>query len=333
MGVGGTRLVVEFILLEDTRQEVGCTRVVLGDTHLGVESPLLEGIRVGVGATHLGVGCILREDIRPAVRCILLEVTRRAVGYFLLGPDLARDLEVLLRKRECPFIHLVVEVLVGLLGQARSILPVRASSLLEAVLREPAVVSILQGLVHQVLMDRVQADQGQTDQVQMDQARIARLPMVQVPMVQVPMVQVPMGQVLMDPGQMGQVQMGQVQTGQVRTGQTLMAQARMDPGRMDRMVLVPTDLARMDQVPMDLVRMGSLGLEATAKSQRLLPPRNMSAQLRLHLHHAPPHQHPSWQNAWKLGTRVMRLSLEDQIAHFAILARFALSLQRTPCKY
>ena len=173
--MGGTRLVVEFILLGGIRLEVEC--ILLEVIRQEVGCTLLEGTRVELEGTHPGVGCFLREDIRlelqgilrealrPAVRCIHLGVTRLGVGSFLLDPGLARDLEVLLRKRECPFIHLVAEVLVGLLGQARSILPARASSLLEAVLRLPAVVSILQGLVHQVLMDQVQTDRAQTDQV------------------------------------------------------------------------------------------------------------------------------------------------------------------------
>ena len=332
--MGGTHLVVEFILREDIRlevecillevihQEVGCTllegirvglegtRLVVEfilreDIHLEVEFTLLEGTRVGLGGTHLGVGCILLEDtraelrgIRPevlhlGVRCILLEDIPLGVGYFLLDPGLVWDLVVLHRRRECLSIHLVAEVLVGLLGQGRSTLPVRVSFLLEAVLRGPAVVSILQGLVHQVLMDQAQTDQAQTDQDQMAQD---------------PMVQVRMGQ-----GQMGQVQMVQA----------LMAQAQMDLGRMGRMVLVPMDLARLDQVPMDLVQVGSLGVEAAAKSRRSSPPQNTSAQLRLRLHHAPLHLKPSWQNAWKLLGAT--LSMEVQIAHYALLARFALS--------
>lgn len=292
--------------------------------------------------THLGVGCILLEDIR-------LEV-----AFFLLDPGLARDLVGLLRNLECPSIHLVMELLVGLLGHPRSTLLVRVSSLLEAVLREPAVVSILQGLVHQVHMDRAQTDQGQTGQVQMDQALMARVPTVQALMVLAPMAlalraQVQVAQDLMvqgrmDPDQMGLVQMvqgrmGQVQTDPGRMVPVQMGQAQTDPGRMVLVPMgqVPMDLARMELVSMDLVQVASLGVEAAAKSRRSSPPRNMSAQLRLHLHHAPLHQQPSWQNAWKLLGAHWAMhqspSLEDQIAHFALLARFALSPRRRLCKY
>ena len=108
-----------------------------------------------------------------------------------------------------------------------------------------------------------------------------------------------MGQVLMGQVLMGQVLMGQVQTDQVRMAQAQMAQAQLD-----------------------------LGVEATAKSPRSSLPRNMSAQLHLHLHHAPLHLKPSWQNVMQ-----QTLSLEDRIAHFALLALFALSPTRKPCKY
>ena len=329
--MGGTRPVVEFILLEDIhpgvecilpeviRQEVGCTllegtlvglggthleagcillegtRVGLEGTHLGAGSTLLEGTRVGLGGTHQEVRYILLEGTRAelqgilpgvlhqGVRCILLGVIPTGVGYFLLDPGLVWDLVVLHRRRECLSIHLVAEVLVGLLGQGRTTLPVRVSFLLEAVLPGPAVVSTLQALVQQVLKDRAR----------MDQARMAQDPKVQA---------------RMDPGQMGQVQMGQGQTVQGH-----MAQAQTDPGRM----------GRMDQVPMDLVQVGSLGVEAAAKLRRSSPPQNTSAQLRLRLHHAPLHLKPAWQNAWKLLGAT--LSMEDQIAHYALLARFALS--------
>lgn len=296
MGVGGTRLGVGCILLEDIRLEVGCI--------------LLEGLRLGLGGTHLVLGCILLEGI-------------------LLDPGLFRDLVDLLRVRE------------GLLGQARSTLPVRVSSLLGVVLRGPAVVSILQGLVHQVLTDRAQTDQGRTARVLMDQVPTVLVPMDQAQMDQVLMAQartdqVPMGLAPMDQAQtvqaqtdlipMDLVQMSQVQMVQAQMVLVRMAQARM---KQVRMAQGPTVQVRMDQVPMDLVQAaGRLGVEATAKSQRSSLPRDTSAQLRLHLHHAPLHLKPSWQNAMRQS-----LSLEDRIAHFAILARFALSPQRTLCKY
>ena len=292
--MGGTRLVVESILLEDIRLEVEC--ILLGVIRQEVGCTLLEGTRVGLGGTRLVVEFILLEDIRPelqgilrevlrlAFRCILLGDTLLGVGSFLLDPGLARDLEVLLRKRECPFIHLVAEMLVGLLGQAGSTLPVRASSLLEAVLRGPAVVSILQGLVHQVLMDLAQVDQALMAQVPTVQARTVLARMAQALRDQVQMVQDPKVQ-----ARMGQVRTVPVQTGRGHMVQVQMAQAQVDPGRM---VLVPMDLAQMD-----LVRVGSLGVKAAAKLRWSSPPRNMSAQLRLHLHHAPLHQQPSWQEA------------------------------------
>ena len=146
MGVGGTRLVV------------GCI--------------LLEGTRVGVGGTHLGVVFIL------------LGVIPLGVVYFLLDPGSFRDLVDLLRERECPSIHLVLETPEGLLGQARSTLPVRVSSLLAVALRGPAAVSSLQGLVHQVLMDRARTDQGQMAQGQMAQVRMAQARTAQVRMAQ-----------------------------------------------------------------------------------------------------------------------------------------------------
>lgn len=95
-----------------------------------------------MGGILLEVGCTLPEDIRLGV------------VYFLLVLGLVRDRVDLLRGRECPPIHLVVGTLEGLLGQARSTLLVRVFSLLEVVLRGPAVVSFPPGLVHQVLMDR-----------------------------------------------------------------------------------------------------------------------------------------------------------------------------------
>ena len=117
--------------------------------------------------------------------------------------------------------------------------------------------------------------------------------------------------VQMNQAQRGQAQMGQARKAQVQTGLVRMAQARMD------------------LVPMDLVQAGGrLGVEATAKSQRSSPPRDTSALLRLHLHHVPRHLKPGWQNAMRQS-----LSLVDQIARFALLARFALSPQRTLCKY
>ena len=151
MGVGGTRLVV------------GCI--------------LLEGTRVGVGGTHLGVVFIL------------LGVIPLGVVYFLLDPGSFRDLVDLLRERECPSIHLVLETPEGLLGQARSTLPVRVSSLLAVALRGPAAVSSLQGLVHQVLMDRARTDQGQMAQGQMAQGQMAQVRMAQARTAQVRMAQ------------------------------------------------------------------------------------------------------------------------------------------------
>ena len=291
MGVGGTRLVVESIHQEDIHLEVGC---------------------ILLGVIRLVVEFIHQEDIHLEVGCILLGVTRLGVGYFLLDPGLARDLEVLLRKRECQFIHLVAEVLVGLLGQARIILPVRVSFLLEAVRPGPAVVSILQGLVHQALMDQAQTDQALMARVPTAQAPMAQALRDQVQMAQDPTDQAPMAQVLRDQGQMAQdpkvrARVDPGQMGQVQTVQDHMVQVQMDLGRT----------GRMDQVPMGLVQAGSLGVEATAKSRRSSPPQNTSAQLRLRLHHVPLHLQPSWQNA--------TLSMEDQTAHYALLARFALS--------
>ena len=281
-----------------TRPGVGC--FLLGDIRLEVGCILLEGLRLGLGGTHLVLGCILLEGI-------------------LLDPGLFRDLVDLLRVRE------------GLLGQARSTLPVRVSSLLGVVLRGPAVVSILQGLVHQVLTDRAQTDQGRTARVLMDQVPTVLVPMDQIQMGQVRTDQVQMGLVRMDLVQMSQVQMVQAQMVLVRMAQARTKQVRMAQARTKQVQMAqgPTFQARMDQVPMDLVQAaGRLGVEVTAKSQRSSPPRDTSAQLRLHLHHAPLHLKPSWQNAMRQS-----LSLEDRIAHFAILARFALSPQRTLCKY
>ena len=266
--------------------------------------------------------------------CILLEGIRLGVGYFLLGPDLARVLVDLLRGRECPSTHLVVVSPEGLLGQARSTLPVRVFSLLEVALRGPALLSSLQGLVLQALMDRALTDLGQTAQVQMDQAHMgqARMEELQLGLVQTDLVQ--MAQARMEELQLGLVQTDLVQMVQGQMDQVLMAQARTD---LIQMGLVPMVLAPMAQVLMGQARMDQvqmlqaqtdLGVEATAKSPRSSPPRNTSAQLRLHLHHAPLHLKPSWQNVMQ-----QTLSLVDQIAHFALLARFALSPKRTLCKF
>ena len=202
---------------------------------------------MGVGGTHLGVVCILLGSILLGfilLGFILLGFIPLGVVYFLPDPESFRDLVDLLQERECLFIHLVLETLEGLLGQARSTLLARVSSLLEVVLRGLALVSSLQGLVHLVLMDR-----GQTDQVRTDQ------------------------------GQMAQVRMDLVQ----------MVQAQTD--------LAQTGLAPTGQVPMDLVQAANrLGVEATAKSRRSSPPQDTSAQLHHHLHHAPLHLKPSWQN-------------------------------------
>ena len=175
------------------------------------------------------------------------------------------------------------------------------------VLRGPALVSILQVLVHQALMDLAQTDQGQMDlvltvlvpmtQVRMAPARTDQVPTVLVPTDLVPTVQ--------------------AQTDQARTDQVHMGLVRMAQG--------PTVQARMD-----------LAVEAGVKSQRSSPARNMSAQLRLRLHHAALHLKPNWQNAPSVERRMAiprTLSLEDLIAHSALLARFALSPKRTLCKY
>ena len=311
----------------------------VGDTRLEVAYILLEAIRLVVACIHLEVELTLREDIHLAVGFILLGFIRQGVVYSLLDPGLFRALVDLLRGQECPSTHLVVDPPEGLLGQARSTLPVRVFSLLEVALRGPALLSTLRGLVLQALMDRALTDQGQTAQVQMDQARMGQarmeelqlglvqtdqvqlvqaqvdqvlmaqartdlVPMGLVPMVQVPMVQVPMVQ-----GQMARVRMAQARTDPVQMGLVRMAQAQ-------------TDQVQIVQAQTDL------GVEATAKSPRSSPPRNTSAQLRLHLHHAPLHLKPSWQNVLQ-----QTLSLEDRIAHFALLALFALSPTRALCKY
>lgn len=77
----------------------------------------------------------------------------------------------------------------GLLGLALITLLVRVSSLLEVALRGPAAVSILQGLVHQVLKDRAQTAQGQMARVLMGQVPTVLVPMGQVPTVQARMAQ------------------------------------------------------------------------------------------------------------------------------------------------
>ena len=265
---------------------------------------------MGVGGIHLGVACILLGDIRLGV------------GYFLLGLGLIRGLVDILRGRERPSIHLVVEPPEGLQGQARSTLPVQVFSLLEVDLRGPALVSFLQGLVHQVLMDQVPMDQVPAAQVQMDLVQVDQVPTVPVPMAQARTDQVP---TVLVPTVQAQTVLAQ--TDQVHMGLDRMAQARMARARMVlvRMAQGPTVQARMD-----------LAVEAGVKSQRSSPARNMSAQLRLRLHHAALHLKPSWQNAPSVERRMAMpraLSLEDLIAHSALLARFALSPKRTLCKY
>ena len=279
---------------------------------------------MGVGGTRLVVESIpleatFREDIHLAVEFILLVD--------------------LLRERECPSIHLVVDPREGLLGQAQNTLPVRVSSLLEVALRELALLSTLQGLVHQALQDRGQMDQALTDQGQTGLA-----PMVQDQMDRDQTGLVQTGLVQMDQALMGQVPTVQGQTAQARMDQVQMVQAPMAPGQMGQgpMVQVPmaqgqmarvrtvqaqTAQARTDQVPMDQAQT-DLGVEATAKSPRSSPPRNSSAQLRLHLQHAPLHLKSSWQNVMQ-----QTLSLEDRIAHFALLALFALSPTQALRKY
>ena len=243
------------------------------------------------------VGCILPEAIRPAVVHSLL-----ALGLF-------RDLVDLLRGRECPSTHLVVDPLEGLLGRARSTPPVRVFSLLEVARRGLALLSTLQGLVHQALMDRALTDQGPTVQGQMAQVRVGQVQMGQARTVLAPM---------------AQVQMAQARTDLVPMGQVPMVQVPMAQGRMAR---VRTVLAQTVQVQVAQAQT-DLGVEATAKSPRSLPPRNTSAQLRLHLHHAPLHLKPSWQNVMQQTP-----SLEDRIAHFALLARFAPSPTQALRKY